>query len=85
MPAFTLNRTQVMTDYFQMIRHKQIIFPRWEDFEPFAMDILNINTEYDEERGKVRYTNNDPDDFFQALVYGGETAKRHQSAALEIY
>lgn len=85
MPAFTLNRSQVMTEYFSMIKHRKIIFPRWEDFEPFAMDIMNINTDYDEERGKVRYTNNDPDDFFQALIYGGETAIRHKSASAEVY
>lgn len=85
MPAFTLNRTQVMSEYFQRIKHRKIIFPRWEDFEPFADDILAINTEYDEERGKVRYTNDDPDDFFQALIYGGETATRHKSAASEVY
>jgi len=85
MPAFTLNRTQVMTDYFQMIKHREIIFPRWEDFAPFGGDILNINTEYDEERGKVRYTNNDPDDFFQALVYGSETAIRHKATSAAVY
>ena len=85
MPAFTLNRTEIMTEFFRMIKHKQIIFPRWEDFEPFAMEILNINTEYDEERGKTRYTNNDPDDFFQSFIYGGETAKRHRETLTQIY
>ena len=85
MPAFTLNRTQIMTEFFQKIKHRKFIFPRWEDFEPFAEDIMNINTVYDEERGKVTYTNNDPDDFFQALIYGGETAQRHRSAFAEIY
>lgn len=49
------------------------------------MDIMNINTEYDEERGKIRYTNNDPDDFFHALIYGGETAIRHKATAAVIY
>jgi hypothetical protein len=85
MPAFTLNRTQVMSEYFHMIKHKKIIFPRWEDFESFGKEILNVNTEYDEERGKMRYTNNDPDDTFQALIYGGETAIRHKSSSAEVY
>jgi len=85
MPAFTLNRTQVMTEFFQMIKHRQIIFPRWEDFQPFGEDIMNINVDYDEERGKVRYTNSDPDDFFQALIYGGETARRHLLSSAEVY
>ena len=49
------------------------------------MEILNINTEYDEERGKTRYTNNDPDDFFQSFIYGGETAKRHRETLTQIY
>jgi len=49
------------------------------------MDILNINTEYDEERGKTRYTNNDPDDFFQALIYGGEVAKRHKETISRVF
>lgn len=85
MPAFTLNRTQVMTEFFHKIKHRKVIFPRWEDFEPFAMDIMNVNTEYDEERGKVRYTNHDPDDFFQALIYGGETALRDRASNAEVY
>jgi hypothetical protein len=85
LPAFTLNRTQVMGEFFAMIKLGKIIFPRWEDFEPFANDIMNINMEYDEERSKVHYRNNDPDDFFHALIYGGETAIRHKAASAIVY
>jgi len=80
-----MNRTQVMTDYFLMIKNRKIIFPRWEDFEPYAQDILNINSEYDEERGVLKYTNSDPDDVFQALIYGGETAIKHKASIVEIF
>jgi hypothetical protein len=85
MPAYTLNRTQVMTEYFQMIKHRKIIFPRWDDWQPYAEDIKNINIEYDEVRNNMKYTNDDADDIFHALIYASETARMHTYSISEVY
>ena len=68
--AYTLGRNRVMTDLFQKIKNKQIVFPRWEDFQPFAEDILSIQIDYDEEKNKYKYINSRPDDAFHSILYG---------------
>lgn len=70
MPAYTLNRTAVMTDIFNALKGGKIELPRWDFTEPFADDILNIQMETDEELGTTKYVNIGPDDFFHALTYG---------------
>jgi hypothetical protein len=70
MMAYTLGRNKTMTDLIQMIKRKEIIFPRWEDFEPFARDMLAISIDYDEEKNKYKYVNSYPDDAFHAILYG---------------
>jgi hypothetical protein len=69
MPAYTLNRTGVMTAVFNALKAGKISFPAWEYTEPFAEDILNICMESDEELGRTKYTNLGPDDIFHAIVY----------------
>lgn len=68
--AYTLNRTQAMTDVFSLLKNDKIEFPVWSDMETFMDDILNIQIEYDEQLGRMRYINIAADDFFHALVYG---------------
>ena len=70
MNAYTLGRNRVMTDLFLKIKNRGIIFPRWEDFEPFARDMLAISIDYDEEKSKYKYINSHPDDAFHAILYG---------------
>ena len=36
---------------------------------------MSIHIEYNEEKGTMRYVNDDADDFFHSLIYGGVTAK----------
>jgi hypothetical protein len=69
MNAYTLGRNITMTEIFARIRRQEIVFPRWEDFEPFAKDLLAISIEYDEEKNKMRYINSDPDDSLHAILY----------------
>lgn len=69
MNAYTLGRNLTMTDLFGKIRRQEVVFPRWEDFEPFARDLLAISIEYDEEKNKMKYINSDPDDAFHAILY----------------
>jgi len=68
--AYTLSRNRTMTWLFQKVKNKQIVFPRWEDFEPFARDILNIMVDYDEEKSKYKYINSGADDSFHSILYG---------------
>lgn len=75
MPAYTLGRNQVMTDLFSKIRNGKIKFPRWQDSSPFMDDILNIQTEYNEELGKMKYVSIGPDDFFHATLYATISAE----------
>lgn len=67
---YTLNRNMVMTDLFRKIKNRQIEFPRWEDFEPFADDFLNIVIEYDDHAGTYKYVNMGPDDALHSILFG---------------
>ena len=69
---FLLNRTEIMSDMFNGIRRRDIFaFPAWEDFErPFASDMLNIFSEFSEERRINEYKKSKgvADDTFHALL-----------------
>jgi len=69
MPAYTLNRTQVITELFKLIKDQRIIFPKWEETEEFAEDLLNVYADYDEDRNLMKYINVGPDDFLHALIF----------------
>lgn len=65
-------RTAVMSDMFNAIKRAQFEFPRWEEFaEPFAQDMLNIFSEYNNSLRMTQYTHHPdrPDDTFHSLVY----------------
>jgi hypothetical protein len=69
---FKVHRTEVMSDIFSAIKRKQFVFPRWEEFKtPFADDMLNIYSEYNDTLRMLQYDHNPdrPDDSFHALVY----------------
>lgn len=70
MQAYTLGRNKVMTELFQMIKNRTIVFPQWSDFEPFARDLMAIQIDYDEEKNKYKYINSEPDDSFHSILYG---------------
>ena len=59
-----------MTELFQKIKNKQMVFPRWEDFEPFAEDFLNIAIDYDKNLGTYKYVNDGPDDSVHSILFG---------------
>ena len=65
-------RTEVMSDVFNAIKRNQLEFPRVEEFrEPFAQDMLNIFSEYNETLRMTQYSHGKdrPDDSFHAIVY----------------
>jgi len=69
---FKVHRTEIMSDVFNAIKRKQVIFPRWEEFKiPYAQDMLNIYAEENETLHQIQYDHNPdkPDDTFHALTY----------------
>jgi hypothetical protein len=73
---FKANRTEVMSDVFNAIKRKMILFPRWEEFHangkvPYATDILNIYSEYSNSIRAIVYKHapDKPDDTLHSLVY----------------
>lgn len=74
-PAFRrwqLVRTEVMSDLFNAIKRKQLDLPRWEEFEdPYANDMLNIHSEYNNALRMIQYTHRPdrPDDAFHSILY----------------
>ena len=73
---FIVARTEVMSDIFNAIKRHQFEFPRWEEFHaggnaPYASDMLNIYSEYDEQRHQIVYKHapDKPDDTFHSLLY----------------
>ncbi len=73
---FIVSRTEVMSDIFNAIKRHQFEFPRWEEFHaggnaPYAGDMLNIYSEYDEQRHQIVYKHapDKPDDTFHSLLY----------------
>lgn len=69
MPAYTLSRNQVMNEFFQAIRNNKVVFPRWDDFEPFKDDFLNVQMDFDEEKNSMKFTSIGPDDATHSTLY----------------
>lgn len=69
---FLVHRTEIMSDIFSAIKRGQLEFPRWEEFhQPFAEDMLNIFSEYNETLRMIMYTHRPdrPDDAFHSILY----------------
>ena len=69
---FLVNRTEVMSDMFNAIKRRDVFrFPCWEEFQyPFALDCLNIFSEYSEQRRENVYKKSPSvtDDSFHAIL-----------------
>lgn len=69
---FKVHRTEVMSDVFNAIKRGHFVFPKWESFKtPYAQDMLNIYSEYNDTLRMVQYDHSPdkPDDTFHALTY----------------
>ncbi len=69
---YKVHRTEVMSDVFNAIKRKQLIFPRWEEFNlPYAQDMCNIFSEYNESLRQIQYdtTHGNTDDTFHSVLY----------------
>ena len=68
---YTISRNITMTELFQRIKDQKMVFPRWEEFEPFAEDFLNIAVDYDMKSGATyKYVNDGPDDSVHSILFG---------------
>lgn len=66
-----VNRTRVMTEVFNKIKYKEIVFPRWLESQNYLTDFLNIYTDYNEVLRTVYYDHpqNKPDDVVHSVVF----------------
>jgi len=67
---FTIGRTTVMTDLFNLIEKRRIEFPSWNLYQKFADDFLAINIEYN--RDNIMYYDHSPatpDDAVHSTMY----------------
>jgi hypothetical protein len=68
---FTVDRTQIMTNFFRQIQQRKLQFFRWEEFKPYAQDILNIDVEFNDARQLLKYAHRPdrPDDCAHSIIY----------------
>jgi hypothetical protein len=69
---FVVHRTEIMSDLFNAIKQKKISLPNWEEFStPYAEDILNIFSEYNEITNMTMYKHSPgkADDTFHSILY----------------
>ena len=69
MMAYTLNKTNVMNMFFNMLKKGKLRLPKWASSEGIVSDIQNVIIEYDEEKNTQRYTNIGPDDYVHATLF----------------
>lgn len=71
-----LNRTEVMTDFFDAIKRFEIVYPAWEDFESYLVDIEHVHAEYSESARGLRYDHkpSEPDDALHSMLFCKEAA-----------
>lgn len=68
---YVLSRTLSIEEVFGRIKKRWYHFPIWEQFEPFAKDILAEYAEYDSTYRRIRYDHptGEPDDFLHVVNY----------------
>lgn len=66
---YHLNRTAVLNDTFEHIKRGQVTFPRMEEIQTLADNILAEFAEFNDKKNTIQYTNIDPDDGLHALTY----------------
>ena len=69
---YMVHRSEVMSDIFAAFKDRKVDFPNWNDFiEPYASDILNIFSEYNERQRMIEYKKapGKTDDAFHSILY----------------
>jgi len=68
---YVTGRTVTMSEVFDTVKKKGFSFPRWEEYETFAQDFLNVDAEYNDRTGVMKYDHlpTNPDDSVHSLLY----------------
>jgi hypothetical protein len=68
---FIINRNAALSQLFLAIKQNHFLFPEWEEFEPYAKDILAEYVEYNERTRTMMYDHpiDQPDDALHSLAY----------------
>lgn len=77
-----LNRTEVMTDFFQHLKSQRFVFPPWEVMNIFLKDVEHIHAEYGS-TGMLKYDHraSEPDDAAHSLILCKEAADHYYGKA----
>lgn len=71
-----LNRTEVMTDFFDDLKKERYRFPKWEDSRKYLEDIEHIYAEYGGIHGlKYDHRASEPDDAAHSIIFCREAAR----------
>ena len=74
---YQMMRNHVISEVFYGLKKQDFVFPRYEEWESFAKDFLNVGVEYSEYQRKMMYVHrsSEPDDALHSLLYCREAAK----------
>ena len=69
--CYRVYRSPVLTDMFLAMKAHKLRFFKWNDFEPYGEDILNVYTEYSSQLREIKYDHRPlyPDDTLHAVVF----------------
>jgi hypothetical protein len=75
---YQLNRTEVMTDFFEDLKKQRYVFPEWERVRGFLADVEHIHAEY-ATSGTLKYDHrpSEPDDAAHSLILCREAANNY--------
>jgi len=72
-PRYLCHRTEIMSDYFNAVKRRNVFtYPRWKEFEdPYAMDHLNVFSDYSERLHMNIYSHapGSPDDTTHSCIF----------------
>jgi Phage terminase large subunit (GpA) len=75
---YQLNRTDVMTDFFEDIKSQKFLFPDWETMQPFLEDAEHVHTEH-ASTGMLKYDHrsSEPDDSVHSIILCREASDNY--------
>jgi hypothetical protein len=74
---YQLNRNETISEFINLIKDGNMIWPEWHNVADFLVDIEHIFVEYNEYTRTMRYDHkpSEPDDAMHASIYCWEAAK----------
>ena len=73
---FRLDRTEILKYFFLQLKHKMVLFPKWEVSGKYLKDFLSFTVEYSESRKSIMYDREPgrPDDYGFSTLFAYLTA-----------